>query len=93
MCEESKLPEHFESQLLENDLLQCEYLFSKYVPIKSIITLGPKSLVIKNGQKLCCIRIVNNNLNSILVENGKRKRENIFESYYDLIHATVKDVF
>tara|TARA_Y100000389_G_scaffold61968_1_gene57996 strand:+ start:1232 stop:1522 length:291 start_codon:yes stop_codon:yes gene_type:complete len=91
--EESKLPEDYESQLIDNDLRQCEYLFRKHVPINNIINLGPKSLIIKNGTKIVCIQIKNNKINTAYIKDGKKEYVSEFDNYMDMINSSKSYVY
>tara|TARA_B100001093_G_C26044341_1_gene683513 strand:+ start:58 stop:360 length:303 start_codon:yes stop_codon:yes gene_type:complete len=93
MCEESKVDENYESQLLVNELKQCEYLMLKRIPIDNVITLGPSSLIIKNQSRIGCIRLIENNLNCVFIENGRKLDSKNYEMYNDIVDDVIKWVF
>ena len=92
--EESKLPEEFESQLLDIHLKQCEYLFSKHINSSNIITLGPQRLIIKNNNNIACIQTDNNEnvMTVTLIYNQQKKSLTKFKNYFSLIKFVIESI-
>ena len=91
--EESKAPEDIYPQLTVNELRQCVYLFTKYIPNNNIIILSYKSFIIKNKRRIACIEFKNNNLHSTTIINGEKRVSRTFENYLSLIYCVKKIIF
>ena len=93
MVEESKVPDDYESQMQKSELIQIEYLFKKEIPRDSVVTLGPESLIIKNGTKMACIQLKGNDLLTTFINNGKRKRVVIYIEYTSLVDSVINMLY